>query len=141
MLVSVIYQHDSAKVYTRPPSFPARWSQGPSLSPLGHAANSDRLSILHVVMYVSTLCSPFVCCSPSPSVHKPVLSASPLPPCRWVHQYHLSRFRMHVLIHDINLSLSDILHCVTGSTFIHFIRTDSSAFLSMAEYHSIIYMY
>ena len=31
--------------------------------------------------------------------------------------------------------------CITGSRFIHFIRTDSNAFLFMAEEYSSVYMY
>ena len=31
--------------------------------------------------------------------------------------------------------------CIIGSSFIHLIRTDSNAFLFMAEYYSIVYMY
>ena len=31
--------------------------------------------------------------------------------------------------------------CIIGSRFIHLIRTDSNAFLSMVEQHSIVYMY
>ena len=31
--------------------------------------------------------------------------------------------------------------CIIGSSFIYLIRTDSNAFLFMAEYYSIVYMY
>ena len=31
--------------------------------------------------------------------------------------------------------------CVIGSRFIHLLRTDSNAFLFMAEHYSIVYMY
>ena len=40
------------------------------------------------------------------------MSASPLLPCKQVHQYHPFRFHMCVLIYDICLSLSDLLHLV-----------------------------
>ena len=51
--------------------------------------------------------------SPSPSVSISVfsMSVSPLLPCKQVHQYHFSRFRIFILIH-ICFSLSDLLHSV-----------------------------
>ena len=50
-----------------------------------------------------------------------------------VRQYHLSRFHIYVLVYNIYLSLSDLLHSIIGSRFIHLIRTDSDAFLFMAN--------
>ena len=38
------------------------------------------------------------------------LSASSLLPCRQVYQHHLSRFHIYVLLYNICLSLSDLLH-------------------------------
>ena len=37
--------------------------------------------------------------------------------------------------------LSDSSLCIIGSRFIHLIRTDSDAFLFMAEQYPIVYMY
>ena len=50
---------------------------------------------------------------------------SPCLPRKQVHLQHLSRFRMHVLICKIYLSLSDLTSlCIIGSGFIYLIRTD-----------------
>ena len=76
------------------PSHPSRLSQNTDLSSLSHTANPTGLSILHMVVCM------FPCYS-LPSSH-PLLpsavstdlfsmSASPLLPCKKVHQYHLSR--------------------------------------------------
>ena len=46
-----------------------------------------------------------------------------------------------MLEYNIYLSLSDSLHSVIGSGFIHFIRTDSNMFLFMAEWYCIVYIY
>ena len=62
--------------------------------------------------------------------------ASPLLPCKEVHQYHLSRFHIYTFIFLFLTSL-----CIIGSRFIHLIRTDSNAFLFMDEQYSIVYMY
>ena len=40
-----------------------------------------------------------------------------------------------------NIYLSDSVHSIMCSRFIHLIRTDSDAFLFMAEQYSIVYMY
>ena len=45
----------------------------------------------------------------------------------------VSGFWIYALEYDIYLSLSDSLHCIIGSRFIHLIRTDSNVFLFMAE--------
>ena len=45
-------------------------------------------------------------------VHKSALSVSVLLPCKQIHQYHFSRFHIYVLIHDICLSLFDLVHSV-----------------------------
>ena len=42
-------------------------------------------------------------------------SVSQLLPCKPVHLYHFSRFHIHVLIYDICVSLSDLLHSVWQS--------------------------
>ena len=106
--------------------------QSPSLSSLRHTENSLWLSILHVVMYVSMLLSPYVLPSPSSpcltSINLFSVSVSALPPCNSFHQYHLSRFHIYVLVYIICFSLSDLL-CIIGSKFIHLVRTDSNVFL------------
>ena len=49
------------------------------------------------------------------------------------HHYHLSKFRIYVLVYCIGVFLSGLLHCIIGSSFIHLIRTDSNVFFLMAE--------
>ena len=46
-----------------------------------------------------------------------------------------------MLEYNIYLSLSDSLHSIINSKFIHLIRTDSNAFCFMAELYSIVYLY
>ena len=41
-----------------------------------------------------------------------LFSVSPLLPCKQIPQYHFSRFCIYVLVYDIYLSLSDLLHFV-----------------------------
>ena len=60
-------------------------------------------------------------------------SVSPLLPCMPDHQYCLSEFQIYALICSICLSLSDLLHCIIGSSFIHLIRTDLNRFLFVTE--------
>ena len=49
------------------------------------------------------------------------------------HCYHLSKFHTYVLIYCIDVFLSDLLHCMIPSSFIHLIRTDLNAFILIAE--------
>ena len=53
--------------------------------------------------YVSVLFSQLVPSFPSPTVSTSLfsLSSSPLLPCNWAHQYHLSRFHIYALIYGI----------------------------------------
>ena len=75
------------------------------MSSLSHTANSHWLSILHMVVYMYAILSIHPILSFPRCVHKSVsISVSPLLPCKWVHQYHLSRFHMHALIYNICLS-------------------------------------
>ena len=65
-------------------------------------------------VYGSMLLSQVIPLSPFPIVSKNLsfMSVSPLLPCKQGHQYHLSRFRIYVLIYDTRLSLSHLLHSV-----------------------------
>ena len=58
------------------------------------------------------------------------MSASPLLTYKQVHRYYLSRFHICVLIYDIYILFSFWLTwlSITGSRFIHLIRTDSNGF-------------
>ena len=69
------------------PPHPSRLLQSPGLSSQSHTANSHWLSILHMVMYVSVLLSPYspyIPCSPfssTPAVSISLLSMSVSPHC------------------------------------------------------------
>ena len=81
------------------PSHPSRLSQSTSLSSLSHTANSHWRSILHMLIYVSVLLSPFV--PPFP----PLLSCPPCPQicslCLCLHGCPANRFISIVLLDSI----------------------------------------
>ena len=52
---------------------------------------------------------------PLVSIRLSSTTVSQLLPCKPVHLYHFSRFRIHALIYDICFSLSDLLHSVWQS--------------------------
>ena len=52
------------------------------------------------------------------------------------YRYHLSKFHIYACFSFWLTSL-----CIIGSSFIHFIRTDSNVFFLMPEKYSIVYMY
>ena len=98
----------------------------------------------------------FISLSPSRDVSTSlfIISASPLLPCKWVHQFHLSRFHIyiyiyiyiHIYIYTVFVFLFLICFALCnslylGSQFIHLIRTDSDVLLIIAEQYSIEYMY
>ena len=108
------YTYAPSLLNSLPPlSHPSKLSQSIGLSSLSHRANwlsSFKYGNVHVSLLHS------VCPTPS-SPHLPVstsqfsMSTSPLLPWRQVHQYHLSRFHMYVLIFDVYLSLSYFTLC------------------------------
>ena len=60
------------------------------------------------------------------------------------YSYHLSKFHIYVLVYCIGVCLFPFWLtslCIIGSSSIHLIRTDSTAFFLMAGYYSIVYMY
>ena len=69
-------------------------------------------STLQVVVCICRCYFLHVPLSPPLTVSTGSFSVSPFPPCRWVHQCHLSRFHIYVLIYSICFSLSDLLHSV-----------------------------
>ena len=73
-----------------------------------------------------TLRDPMDCSLPGSSVHG-IFQARVL---EWG---AIAFFDTYALIYSICLSLSDLLHFVIGSRFIHLIRTDSNVFLFIAE--------
>ena len=92
-------------------------------------------SISHMVIHVSMLLSQIITPLPSPTESKSLFFTSVylLLSCLWGHHYHLSKIHVYALIYCIGLFLSDLLHCIIGSSFIHLIRTDSNAFFLIAE--------
>ena len=84
MLVSVIHQHESAIGIHISPS---TWTSLPPPTP-SHPSWLSQSSGL------------------SPT------SVSPFLTCKYIHQYHISRFHMFMSAYDIYISLSDLLHSV-----------------------------
>ena len=78
------------------------------------------INFIHISVYMSipiaqfsTPPSPLHCgFPPSVSIHLFSTSVSQILPCKPVHLYHFSRFHIHMLIHDICFSLSDLPHSV-----------------------------
>ena len=56
------------------------------------------------------------------------MSVSPLLLCKYVHQYHISRFHIHVLVYDTFFSFWPTSLCTIGSRFIHFSVDDVLSF-------------
>ena len=82
---------------------------------------------IHVSMLFSHIVPPSL--SPTESKSLFFISMSLLLPCIYGHHHHLSKFHIYVSICCIDISLSDLASlCIIGSSFIHFIRTDSNAF-------------
>ena len=86
---------------------------------------------IHISMLFSQVISP----SPSPTESKSLffISVSLLLPCISDHHYRLSKFHIYALIYCIGVSLSDLFHCIIGSSFIQLIRTDSNASFFLTE--------
>ena len=146
MLVSAIYQHESAigmhtkslpsrtSLLSPTPSYPSRLSQCTSLEFCIMQQISTGYLTLYIGMYIFPCFSQFVPTSPSSTVSTSQfsMSASLLLPCREFHQYYLSRFYIYALEYNICFSLYDSLSIVS-SRFICIIRTESTVFLIMAK--------
>ena len=120
VLVSSMYQHESAIDICMPPSswtslppptlfHPSRLSQstGFELS-ASHSTFSLAICFTCGNVYVSKLLSQFVpsCLPLAGSTSLFSMFVSPLLLCRQVHHYHLSRFHIYALIYNICLSLT-----------------------------------
>ena len=80
------------------PSYPYRLIQSPCLSFLSHTANSHWLSILHMVMFVSTLLFPYI--SPSPPL-SPCLQVYSL--CLFLHYCPVNKFFSTIFLDSVCL--------------------------------------
>ena len=103
-----------------------------ALGSLCHTANSHRLSTLHMVVCM------FQCYSLNhptfflPScIQKPVLCISTA--ALWIGSSVPSFLISYICINIQYLSFFLTSHCIIGSKFLHLIRTNSNAFLFIAE--------
>ena len=91
-------------------------------------ANSNWLSFFICLVLLSQFIPPPSAAAVSTSLFS--MSVYLLLLCKWVHQYHFSRFHTHALIHDICLLFFWLTSThITGSRFIHFIWTNSKFIL------------
>ena len=125
VIVFAIHQHELAIGIHVPPPWgtppqplwppqPSRSSQSTSLGcPAPYITLPLVISFAYGNLYVSGLFSQATPPSPSATESRNLsLCLSPLRPCTYHHWFHLSRFHIYVLIHDIYLSLFDLLHSV-----------------------------
>ena len=114
MLVSAIPQHESAiGIPVFPPSltsllpptasYPSRLLQSSNLSYLSHTENSHWFSVLHMIVYLFPCYSlhsshPVLPLPTCVSISLFSMSVSPLLSCKCVHQFHLSKFHICLLI-------------------------------------------
>ena len=100
------------------------------------------IHFIHNSVYVSIPISQFIRALPPPTTatYPPSVSiclfstsVSQFLSCKTVHLYHFSRFHIYALIYNICFSLSDLLHSVSVSRFIHVSTNDPILFLFMAE--------
>ena len=115
------------------PSYPLGYYRVPNLSFVHHTVNFYRLSNF---TYGSVYISIYSLNSPQsffPSTNLFSMSVSPLLLYKEVHQYHLSRFHIYVLIYNIFPSFWLTSLCITASRFIYHTRTESNTFLFTAK--------
>ena len=143
VLASALQQRESATSMCAPsmlnfppastPSQPSRSSRSTGWSPCGERQLPTR-SLLYTwsCTYVNAILS--VSLPAVSKVYSLCLSLYSYLPCRWVHQYHLPRFHIYaMLIWILFFSFWLMSLWITGSRFIHLMRTGSDVFLSMAE--------
>ena len=145
MLASATQQCESViSIYLSPPSWisphPIRGVREHRIKlPVWYSNFPLAIFLTYGNVYISMLLSQFVPPSPSPVMSK-VCSL-----CLHLYSYPINRLIItnfldstHVLIYSI--CFFDVL-CITGSRFIHLTRTDTNAFLFVAEQYSTVYMY
>ena len=112
---------------------PLCYPSPPGPSTMYHASNLDWLiHFIYDIIHVSVPFSQIIPPSSSPTESKRLFytSVSLLLSCIQGYRYHLSKFHIYALLYCIGVFLS---LCIIGSSFIHFIRTDSSIFFLTAE--------
>ena len=130
--------------YTRvphpePPLPPRTITLGRSIAPTPsiqyHASNLDCRFISYMILYMLQCHSPKSFHSlPLPESKRLFyISVSLLLSHMQGYCYHLSKFHIYVSILYWCFSFWLTSLCIIGSSFIHFIRTDSNVFFSMAE--------
>ena len=143
MLVSAIHQHESVIViHMSPPSWTSLWPPTPSHpSRLSQSTRFELpasyskfpLAIYFTYVNVNVSVSLFLFIPPSPSPTAPTslfsMSESPLLPCKYVHQYHLSRFYTCVNVQYLFFSFWLISLLIIGSRFIYLIKIQLCSFL------------
>ena len=121
----------------------------PALSALFHASNMDWWSISHMVIYMFQCYSLKSSCPRLVPQSPKFCSLSLCFFCCLTYRVIFIIFLNYTYIYIymcINIlywcfSFWPTSLCIIGSSFIHLIKTDSNAFLLMAEYYSIVYMY
>ena len=118
-----------------PYPIPQGYPSAPALSTLSHVSNLGWQYFTYDNIHVSMLFSQIIAPLPSPTESKILFctSVSLLLSRIQGYHFHLSKFHIYALVYCIGVFLSDLLHCIIGSSFIHLIRTDSNVFFLMAE--------
>ena len=147
VLVFAVHGHESATgmhvfpILNPPPTslpIPSLWvvPVHQSRSTLYHASNLDWRFVSRMIFYMfQCYSSHIILPSPSPTESKRLLytSLSLLLSHIQGYCYHLSKFHIYALVYCIGVILCLTSLCIIGSSFIHFIRTDSNVFFLMAE--------
>ena len=128
--------HPEPPSHLPPYPIPLGYPSAPAPSILYHALDLDwRFHFTYDNLHVSKPFSHINPPSPSPTESKRLfhISLSLLLSHIEHYRYHLSTFHIYALIYCVGVFLSDLLHCIIGSSFIHLIRTDVNAFFLIVE--------
>ena len=105
---------------------PVHQPRASCIMPQTWTGNSFTYNNIHVLMPFSLTVPP----TPSPTESKRLFytSVSLLLSCTQGYHYRLSKFLIYVLLYCIGILYWLTSLCIIGSSFIHFIRTDSNVF-------------